>query len=195
MENRLYHKPGQYEYCATEYENECENECEMAETNQECPTDPDLILLRRSAKCKREIIAFYLGASTKASGPLCQLFLDIARDEMMQFRKLMILLAKYDPVQAHAFEEVGIHLPVTDFRKGQPPANYCSQDRLEIIELLTKAIAKELEAINMYQEHYEQACHDDVKALFCCNGNDDKLHVAELWKALMVFTKESNHIS
>jgi len=43
----------------------------------------------------------------------------------------------------------------------------------------------------MYQESYEKACHRDVKALFCNNANDEKIHVAEFWKALMVFTKEN----
>jgi len=46
------------------------------------------------------------------SGPLCQLFLDTARDEMMHFRKSMILLAKYDPLQAQAFEEVKLSCPM-----------------------------------------------------------------------------------
>jgi len=205
METRPYHKPGKYEYFHHEYEEdgECEEECEceqeeeeeVTECNKTCPTDPDLLLLRQNAKCEREAVALYLNASTKANGPLCQLFLDIARDEMLHFRQLMILLAKYDSIQAHAFKEMGISLPVSEFRKTQPATNDCYQDRLEIINILTRAIARELDAINMYQESYEKACHDDVKARFCHNANDEKLHVAELWKALMIFTKESNRPS
>lgn len=199
MEIRPYHKPGKYEYCSDDDykddEDECEDECEMQEDNPACPADPDLLLLRMNAKGEREAITFYLTASTKTSGPLCQLFLDTARDEMRHFRKSMIILAKYDPIQARAFKEVGINLPLTRFPKNQSTNNYCYQDRLEIIDLLTRAITSELEAINMYQESYEKACHDDVKALFCCNANDEKLHVAEFWKALMIFTKESNRTS
>lgn len=199
MENRPYPKTGKYDYCDDDYDNECEDdsddECEMEDYNQSCPTDPDLLLLRMNAKGEREAIAFYLMASTKTSGPLCQLFLHTARDEMVHFRKSMTLLAKYDPIQAQAFKEVGINLSVNDFRKNQSTNNYCYQDRLEIIDLLTKSITDELAAINMYQESYEKACHADVKALFCCTGNDEKHHVAEFWKALMVFTKENNRPS
>jgi hypothetical protein len=103
----------------------------------------------------------------------------------------MALLAKYDPGQAEAFDEVGIRLPAKHFRKG-PLLKACSNDTLAVIDLLTKSIASELEAINMYQESYEAACHDDVKSLFCDNANDEKLHVAEFWKALMCITKEDS---
>ena len=209
MEDRPYYKPGKYDYCNDDYEDEticekvCENICEddchnkyeTKECNQSCPTDPDLLLLRINAKGERAAIAFYLMASTKTSGSLCHLFLDTSRDEMMHFRRSMILLAKYDPMQAQAFEEVGINLPFHGFRKSQSTNNYCYQDRLEVIDLLTRAITDELEAINLYQESYEKACHDDVKTLFCKNGNDEKMHVAEFWRALMMFTKEGNRPS
>jgi len=108
---------------------------------------------------------------------------------MTHFRKAMILLAKYDPPQAQAFNEIGINLP--DELRKTPSANYCPQDKLEIIDLLTRSITDELKAINMYQESYEAANHNDVKALFCNNANDEKVHFAEFWKALMAFTKEN----
>lgn len=186
METRPYYKKNEYKYSNDECKigkKECDEDEEL------CLTDPDLLLLRQNAIGERETIAFYLRAASKTSGPLCQLFLDTARDEMLHFRKAMILLAKYDPLQAQAFAEVGINLP-DQLRKSSSP-NYCPEDKLEIIDLLTKAIAGELEAINLYQQSYKKACHDDVKALFCDNGNDEKIHVAEFWKALMVITKEN----
>jgi len=185
METRPFYNKNNYHY----YSDECEmEEKECDEDNESCPTDPDLLLIRQNAKGERQAIAFYLRASSMTRGSLCQLFLDTARDEMMHFRKSMIILAKYDPQQAQAFENVGINLP-DELRKNQSSTN-CPHDKLEIIDLLTKAITDELEAINMYQESYEKASHDDVKALFCSNANDEKVHVAEFWKALMVFTKE-----
>jgi rubrerythrin len=183
MENRHYHKTNNY--------NECMGECEMEAENECCPTDPDLLLLRQNAKGEREAIAFYLKAASNTTGPLCQLFLDTARDEMTHFRKSMALLAKYDSIQARAFDKLGIDLPCNEFRKNQSTSNYCSKDKQEIIDLLTKSITGELDAINMYQESYEKACHDDVKALFCNNAHDEKMHVAEFWEALMYFTRES----
>lgn len=184
MERRPFYKN---KYIYSSDESELEDECD--EGDDSCPTDPDLLLLRQNAKGERESIAFYLQAASKTSGTLCQLFLDTARDEMVHFRKLMILLAKYDPPQAQAFKEAGINLP-GELRKS-PSAKYCPEEKLEAIALLTKAITDELEAINMYQESYEKASHDDVKALFCNNGNDEKVHLAEFWKALMVITKEN----
>ena len=186
METRPYYQKNKYNYCSDECEIE---EDEWDEGNQSCPTDPDLLLLRQNAKGEREAIAFYLRAATKVNGSLCELFFHTAQDEMIHFRKSMTLLAKYDPIQDQAFEEVGINLP-DELRKA-PSAKNCPEDRLEIIDLLTKAITDELTAINMYQESYEKACHSDVKALFCNNGNDEKHHVAEFWKVLMTFTKEN----
>lgn len=191
METRPYYNKSKYTFSNDECELEEEEEC--AEDDELCPTDSDLLLLRQNAKGEREAIAFYLRAAARTNGPLSQLFLDTARDEMIHFRKSMILLAKYDPMQAQAFEEVGINLP-DELRKTQS-SKYCPEDRLEIIDLLTEAIADELEAINMYQESYVEASHDDVKALFCNSANDEKVHVAEFWKALMVFTKENAPMS
>ena len=185
MENRLYYK-NKYNYCNDECKIKKEKCDEEAES---CLTDPDLLLLRQNAKGEREAIAFYLRAASKTNSPLCELFLHTAQDEMIHFRKTMILLAKYDPIQAQAFEEVGINLQ-EDFRK-VPTSKLCPEEKLEIIELLTKSISDELAAINMYQESYEKACHEDVKNLFCNNGNEEKVHVAEFWEALMAFTKEN----
>lgn len=186
METRPYYNKNKYNYSSVECEMEEEDDNEEDES---CPTDPDLLLIRMNAKGEREAIAFYLRAAAKTSEPLCELFLHTAQDEMIHFRNSMILLAKYDPMQAQAFEEAGINLP--DELRKSPSAKYCPEDRLEIIDLLTKSIADELAAINMYQESYEKARHADVKALFCNNGNDEKHHVAEFWKALMAFTKEN----
>lgn len=154
--------------------------------NELCPTDPDLILLRTNAKGEREAINFYLKAGAGTSGALRDLFVDTAGDEMVHFRNTMTLLAKYDPEQARAFEAVGIDLPVDMLMRQQ---GMCDNS-LEAIDLLTQAIAGELDAINMYQESYEAAIHSDVKALFCQNATDEKMHLAEFWKALMVYTNE-----
>lgn len=181
---------GEY-YPLKKHHDYCFEECEMDNAEELCPTDRDLLLLRTNAKGEREAIAYYLRAASMTSGALCQLFMDTARDEMIHFRNSMTLLAKYDPMQASAFEEAGIDLPVDDLRKQQP----CPQDRLEIIDLLTKSMADELEAINMYQKSYEAACHDDVKELFCANANDEKIHVAEFWRAMMAYTKENSVMS
>ncbi|MBP2629133.1 MAG: hypothetical protein H6Q68_3844 [Firmicutes bacterium] len=185
MATRPYYQKNKYNYSS----DDCDMEEECDDDDESCPTDPDLLLLRQNAKGEREAIAFYLRAAAKTSGPLCELFLHTAQDEMIHFRNSMTLLAKYDPIQAQAFEGVDIDLP-DELRKA-PSTKYCPEEKLEIIDLLTKSIADELAAINMYQESYEQASHADVKSLFCNNGNDEKHHVAEFWKALMVFTKEN----
>lgn len=182
---RPYMKKHKYNYFMEDCDVEDTPECD---DNTDCPTDPDLLLLRQNAKGEREAIAFYLHAASMTTGPLCQLFMHTAKDEMVHFRNTMTLLAKYDPIQAQAFNDVGIVLPVDEARKMTPAP--CPEDKQEVIDLLTKAITDELDAINMYQLSYEKACHDDVKALFCANGNDEKHHVAEFWKALMTYTKE-----
>jgi rubrerythrin len=156
------------------------------EDDELCPTDPDLILLRRNARGERQAIDFYLNAGASTTGDLRDLFTNTAGDEMVHFRNTMTLLAKYDPEQARAFEEVGIDLPVNMLLRQQVVC-----PGLEPIDLLTQAISDELDAINMYQESYIEAEHDDVKALFCQNANDEKMHVAEMWRAIMDYTNES----
>ncbi|MBP2633529.1 MAG: hypothetical protein H6Q70_4157 [Firmicutes bacterium] len=151
-----------------------------------CPTDPDLLLLRKNAIGERLAIYYYLCAAEQTSGDLNKLFTEIAHDEMIHFRRTMAVLAEYDSVQGCAFNDVQISLPSLDsFRKSKT----CCQ--LEAIDLLTHAITDELSAINQYQESYIAAEHKDVKILFCDNANDEKTHVAELWKALMTCTNEN----
>lgn len=152
-----------------------------------CPTDPDLLLLRKNAIGERSAIYFYLCAAEQTSGDLCKLFTEIAHDEMIHFRRTMTVLACFDPIQGCAFDDVQINLPsVESFRKS---SKTCCQ--LEAIELLTHAITDELSAINQYQESYIAAEHKDVKILFCDNANDEKVHLAELWKAMMTCTNEN----
>lgn len=150
-----------------------------------CPTDPDLILIRKNAAGERRAIYHYLCAAEKTGGALCKLFTEIAQDEMVHFRRSMTMLAKYDPIQDCAFNDACINLPPVDsFRKSKS----CSQ--MEAMDLLTRSIAQELEDINMYQESYCCAQHNDVKILFCDTANDEKIHVAKLWKAMMAYSNE-----
>lgn len=180
MEEERFAKKHQNYFCDDDYE---DDDDDIDETL--CPTDPDLILLRQNAIGEREAIDFYLRAGAKTSGTLRDLFIDTAGDEMVHFRNLMTLLAKYDPEQASAFEEVGIDLPSNILLRQQDTC-----DRLEAIHLLTQAITDELAAINQYQQSYEAANHSDVRALFCNIANDEKMHLAEFWRALMVYTNE-----
>lgn len=182
MEEERYPKKNQNYFCDDDYDDDYDDD-DIDEAL--CPTDPDLILLRQNAIGEREAIDSYLRAGARTSGALRDLFIDTAGDEMVHFRNTMTLLAKYDPEQARAFEEVGIDLPVNMLLRQQDTC-----DRLEAIHLLTEAIAGELAAINQYQQSYEAAEHDDVQALFCNNANDEKMHVAEFWRALMVYTNE-----
>ncbi len=194
MDNRpLYSKP-KYNYsCNDECDTDDEDDVALCATDPNFPTDPDLILLRRAAQDERAAITLYLRAASKTCEPVCRLFLDTARDEMIHFRSIMILLAKYDPIQAQAFQNLGINLASGNLRKNHS-TNHISEEKLETIDLLSLAIISELATINMYQESYEQASHADVKALFVTNGNEEKLHLAEFWKALMVYTKECTPI-
>jgi len=151
-----------------------------------CPTDPDLILLRKNAIGERMGIYHYLCAAEQTSGDLCKLFTELAHDEMIHFRRTMAVLACYDSIQGCAFNDVEINLPSVDsFRKSK---ECCT---LEAVELLTHSITNELAAINQYQESYMAAEHKDVKILFCDNANDEKIHVAKLWKAMMTYTSEN----
>lgn len=176
MEEERYPKKNNKKYC-----NDPDPDEEL------CPTDPDLLLLRRNAIGERQAIDFYLRAGARTTGALRDLFIDTAGDEMVHFRNTMAMLAQYDPQQAAAFEEVGIDLPLMNdtLLRQQDPC-----DRLEAIHLLTQAMTDELAAINQYQESYEAAENADVGELFCQNANDEKLHLAEFWKALMVYTRE-----
>lgn len=151
-----------------------------------CPADPDLILLRKAGMDERSGICHYLCAAEKTSGPLCKLFTEIAHDEMIHFRRTMSLLAKYDPIQDCAFNDACINLPPADsYRKSKA----CPE--MEIISLLTASITSELADINQYQEGFICAKHNDVKIHFCETGNDEKIHLAKLWKAIMAYTNEN----
>jgi rubrerythrin len=52
------------------------------------------------------------------------------------------------------------------------------------------SIEDELKAINKYQRYMNEACHPEVKTLFCHIMNEEKEHVAEFTKALFCLTHE-----
>lgn len=151
-----------------------------------CPTDPDLLLLRKNGAGKRKAICHYLCAAEKTSGSLCKLFTEIAHDEMAHFRRNMTLLAKYDPIQECALNDACINLPpVESFRKSK------SCDTMDVIGLLTESMYYELLGINCNQEAYMCAQQKDVKIFFCETANDEKIHLAKLWKCIMAYTNEN----
>lgn len=151
-----------------------------------CPSDPDLILLRNTAANERLGIYHYLCAAEKTSGAICKLFMELAQDKMAHFRRSMTLLAKYDSIQDCAFNDACINLPPVDcFRKSKSCASF------EVMELLNTSLAQALRNINCYQEYYCAAQNKEFKILFCDNANDEKIHVAKLWKALMTYTNEN----
>lgn len=138
---------------------------------------------------------------------LADLFLKVAGDEMHHFVELIHLINMLDPVQAAAFEKVGLSMMIMPRRpkaKWHPPIEEdCPEEDeeeseisppdpedLETIEILSRSIADELLAINKYQKYMEQACHPKAKALFCHLMNEEKEHVAEFTKALFCFTNE-----
>lgn len=156
------------------------------QSNCMCSSDTDLILLRKNAIGERKAIHHYLCAADKVSGAVCKLFMEIAHDEMIHFRRSMTLLSQYDPIQDCAFSDDCINLPPVDsFRKSKNCTSF------EIMELLTESIADELAAINQYQESYFCAKHEDVKIYFCETANDEKTHLSKLWKCLMTYTNEN----
>lgn len=151
-----------------------------------CSTDSDLLLLRKNAAGERMAIYNYICAAEKTGGALCKLFTEIAQDEMIHFRRIMSVLAKYDPIQDCALSEACINLPPAEsYRKSKS----CSS--IEAIELLSASLYHELNDINEYQSDCQCANHRDVKILFCETANDEKLHVAKLWKALISYTNEN----
>ena len=173
--------------------------------DDKCPDDCDLLLLRDAAADERDAIAFYLRAGHETC--MSNLFLGVAEDEMHHYAELMQMVNVLDPIQAEMFAEAGVsltlprrpkakyHPPVfekeeeddDDLEQGLTPPD---PNNLERIDLLTKAIRLELMAINKYQRYMMQACHPEVKALFCHIMNEEKEHVAEFTKALFCLTHE-----
>lgn len=170
--------------------------------DDECPNDPDLLLLRDAAADERNAIAFYLRAAHVTC--LDSLFLDVAEDEMHHFIETMQLVSSLDPIQAERFEEQGLTVLTTLQRlakksvKWMPPNEAADEaevippslEEMDTVDILTKAINDELMAINKYQRYMEEAVHPEVKALFCHLMNEEKEHVAEFIKALWCITHE-----
>lgn len=175
---------------------------ETCTSDDECPDDCDLYLLRDAAADEREAIAFYLRAAHTTC--LDKLFLDVAEDEMQHYIETMQLVSMLDPVQADMFEEVGLDILVRPTRlnkkqvKWQPLQKAAEDaevtpptlDELDTVDIITKALVSELKAANKYQKYMLEAEHPEVRDLFCELMNEEKEHIAEFTKALWCLTHE-----
>lgn len=181
---------------------------EICLDNEDCPNNPDLILLREAAAEEREGILQYLNAASAHCLP--ELFLDVAEDEMRHYIETLGHIVRLDPVQADMFREVNLTIPpmrkppvtsVTKYMKtnvGKVMATEAAEDTIELpserdlaaICRLTEALASELRAANKYQCYMNEACDPKVKELFCRLMNDEKEHIAEFTAALFDLTGE-----
>ncbi|HMM20232.1 MAG TPA: ferritin-like domain-containing protein [Selenomonadales bacterium] len=163
-----------------------------------CPDNPCLILLRRAAIAERKAILFYLGSAVECC-ELHDLFLAIAEDEMRHFIMIMRLIARFDPVQAAAFEAAGLDfltmgraMPPKWAKEYQPEYGEIppAQRQMCCLALLSHAISDELSAINDYQAFMEETASEACRDLFCELMNDEKEHVACLTAAMLEMSDE-----
>ncbi|MBP2652028.1 MAG: hypothetical protein H6Q74_2853 [Firmicutes bacterium] len=169
----------------------------------ECPSHPDLCLLRDAATDERGAILDYLTCAINTCG-FDTLFLDVAEDEMQHFIKIMQFVTRFDPVQAAELEKenLGFMVMKPHRAKAKPPSPEAVQpdqdvevtppnkNDLPAICCLTKALKDELHAINKYQRYMNSAQDCQVKDLFCELMNDEKEHVAEFTATLFTLTHE-----
>lgn len=172
-------------------------ETDTAGTAEACPNHPDLLLLRDAAADERNAIAFYLEAARDSC--VCQLFLDIAADEMRHFAELMQMVSCLDPVQAQIFSEAGLDTLVTahplrpknkNKKVDDPQGILPDRKDMVTVNFLTRAIVDELQAINKYQRYMQAAESPAVARLFCRIMNEEKEHLAEFTAALFELTNE-----
>lgn len=178
-------------------------ETNAACSNEECPSSPDLLLLRDAAADERTSIAFYLDAARNSCLP--QLFLDIAEDEMEHYVEIMREVSRLDPVQADIFRAEGLSMLLANRPLLKPQAKTLFRPKeadadskvplpgrkdIPTINLLTKALTDELQAVNKYQQYMQDAENSEVQVLFCHLMNEEKEHVAQLTAALFELTHE-----
>ena len=181
--------------------------------NDECPNNPDLLLLRDAAADERSAILDYLNSAK--DNCFEELFLDVAEDEMHHYLEIMREIVRLDPVQAEMFREVNLDIP-TMIRpvknnnkqnnwkyKYTPVAVAAAEEEEEDVVValpsesdmaalchLTNGLVGELNAINKYQRYMNEACDPRVKQLFCHLMNEEKEHVAEFTAAIFDITGE-----
>lgn len=170
--------------------------------------EPCLVMLRETAMAVRETILLYLGAANALSGNQRELFLAVAEDEMRHFVTTMQLIAVHDAVQAKTLEEAGLdvfvvpRLAVSKWAGGWPPT--CgplpipppdnpggpAAQIMPAVSLLTKAVNRELSAINLFQCFGERANPGVGREHFGKLMENDKHHVAQFIAALYELTCE-----
>ena len=182
---------------------------EVCLDKDECPNNPDLLLLREAAADEREAVLQYMNAAQ--DNCMQELFLDVAEDEMHHYVEIMQQIVRLDPIQAEMFQEVNLDMMVM----GRPsksnnnkwhsnPMNYHAaggEEDEEMIALpserdmaalchLTAGLVEELKATNKYQRCMNEACDPRVKQLFCHLMNEEKEHIAEFTAAIYDITGE-----
>ena len=205
----MYSPKNPKKMCCSSSNNKC---------NDECPDNPDLLLLRDAAADERNAIAEYLEAALTTTLDKC--FLSVAKDEMCHFVQTMQLISCLDPVQAEELREANLTMLTVmgAARKMKPGWSYyeqkckktcekpiekpcnkpcdtvcddmISKQDLIDVQYLTRALDGELHAINKYQTYMNEALCEEVKAHFCELMNEEKEHVAEFTACLYNITHE-----
>jgi rubrerythrin len=183
---------------------------EICLDKDDCPNNPDLLLLRDAAADEREAILQYLNSAR--DNCMVELFLDVAEDEMQHYAEIMQQITRLDPVQAEMFREVNLDMMILGRpAKGNnkkwtymhnPMAAEADDEEEDVAVVLpderdmpaichlTAALVEELKAANKYQRYMNEACDPRVKALFCHLMNDEKEHIAEFTAAIFDLTGE-----
>ncbi|WP_425059670.1 hypothetical protein SCACP_02670 [Sporomusa carbonis] len=179
-------------------------ETDPACLSEECPHNPDLLLLRDAAADERNAIALYLNAARATCMP--RLFLDVAEDEMEHYAEIMQEISRLDPVQAEYFREEDLDMLLlnrTAYRPKLKPVVAKEEEAVDVqvtlpdrddmptVDILTKALSDELLAANKYQRYMLTAEDKAVKKLFCHLMNEEKEHIAEFTAALFELTHEA----
>lgn len=178
---------------------------EICLDNDDCPNNPDLLLLRDAAAEERQVIFDYLEAAQ--NNCLTDLFLDVAEDEMQHYMEILGHIVRLDPIQRDMFTEVNLDIPPlrkTTNNTKKTVSKIAAAEALEedvqitlppernmpAICRLTEALVGELHTTNKYQRYMNEACDPRVKELFCRLMNEEKEHIAEFTAALFDLTGE-----
>lgn len=120
-----------------------------------------------------------------------EIFHHILEDEKRHYGMFLEFLRSVDKEQMEMFKEAQEHVIITQPKEGKNDGKSSKYKiKGDVITFIRENIKGELEAIVLYDQHEAQIKDEEGKKLFSSISRDEKEHVEELTKAMIILDKD-----
>lgn len=120
-----------------------------------------------------------------------EIFHHILEDEKRHYGMFLEFLRRVDKEQMEMFKEAQEHVTLTQPKEGKNDGKSSKyKEKGDLLTFIRENIKGELEAIVLYDQHEAQIKDEEGKKIFRSVIRDEKEHVEELTKAMIILDKD-----